>query len=376
MVSTDNKKCYGCSACAAVCPQKCIQMQANEEGFFYPNVSVSDCVHCGKCDAVCPIGQDVKSCDKLTAYAGKNKLTHERISSSSGGIFLPIAKSVVEHGGVVFGVALNDSFLAVHAFAETVQDLQKFCGSKYMQSDIGNSFADVKRFLEQEREVLFTGTPCQVAGLKHYLGKEYDTLYTLDLVCHGVPSPALWLKYLKSFKRGMPQSVSFRDKSSGWGSFSVRITFPDYTHCVKYFKDTFYEMFLANFTLRESCYTCEFKGGNLYGDLTIADFWGVGDIVPEMNDDKGVSLILQNSEKGNQLLERVRTQIDLQLVDRQRALQGNKAAAACPARSPRRDKYLNAMRKNKSYSYIYDNCYQSTKLERLKTNVIKILRRT
>lgn len=365
MVSADNKKCYGCSACAEICPKGCIRMVPNEEGFLYPQADAQSCVNCGLCDRVCPIDKQTDAPYAPAAFAGRNRDEAECAAGSSGGIFLPLAKSVVARGGVVFGVAFSERFTAEHQCAETVEDARKFCGSKYIQSDVNHTFPQVKEALEQGREVLFSGTACQIAGLKNYLGKEYDSLYTLDLICHGVPSPKLWEKYLQSLHGKLPKSVSFRDKSRGWRFFRLTIDWGSRTLSQSHKENKFFSLFLTNFILRESCFTCGFKMRNIRSDLTLADFWGVGNVVPEMNDDKGVSLILQNTEKGRLLLDRIAQDVWLVPVDTEQALRANEAARKVPARNPRREKYLSSMRKDKSFSYIYRNCYHSSIPEKI-----------
>lgn len=366
MVSPDNKKCYGCSACAEACPQRCIRMVPNAEGFLYPQADTHSCVQCSICERVCPIDKETDVPYAPAAFAGRNMDEAECAAGSSGGVFLPLAKSVIAHGGVVFGVAFNDRFTAEHQSAETVESVRKFCGSKYIQSDVNHTFPQVKEALQQGREVLFSGTACQIAGLKNYLGKEYDRLYTLDLICHGVPSPKLWEKYLQSLNRKLPKSVSFRDKTDGWRSFRLRIAWEKSVLSESHKENKYFSLFLTNFILRESCYSCGFKMKNIRSDLTVADFWGIGAVLPELDDNKGVSLILQNTSKGSELLERIAGEVRLVPVDTEQAVRQNKAARTAPERNPRRDKYIQAMQKDKSFSYIYNNCYHSSIPEKIK----------
>jgi hypothetical protein len=229
-----------------------------------------------------------------------------RMQSSSGGIFTLLSEHVIARGGVVFGVRFDEQWEAVHDYTEKIEGLVAFRGSKYMQSRIGNAYEEVKQFLKEGREVLFSGTPCQVAGLKHFLGKRYEGLLTVDLVCHGVPSPKVWRKYLHGLK---PQwtvaNVQFRDKRLGWKRFCVNIQLcspTDKSDIITvshpFHEDIFMRGFLSNLYLRPSCYECRAKKGKSGSDITIADYWGIENVLPERDDDKGMGLVFLNTEQG------------------------------------------------------------------------------
>ncbi|MBQ7547260.1 MAG: Coenzyme F420 hydrogenase/dehydrogenase, beta subunit C-terminal domain [Clostridia bacterium] len=372
IASLDPLQCYGCRACEGICPAHCIRMEKNAEGFFYPHLDESACVQCGKCAAACPGLHPADYPYAPRAYAAVNTDEETRSTSSSGGVFFPVARQILRRNGVVFGVEFDENFLAQHAFAETEEDARAFCRSKYMQSDTRDSFIKAKEFLDAGRPVLFTGTACQIAGLKQYLGHEYDNLYTIDLICGGVASPALWQKYLQSFRKGKPQDVSFRDKSDGWYHFALKISFSDGTdYRCEFRKNPYMEMFLHGFSIRECCYRCGFRQQHIAADLTIADFWGIDEVLPQLNDDRGISVVLSDTEKGEALLQNA-PELSLTPVDLEKALQRNRMSRERRKRFPRRDKYLKAL-PHRGFKYLYNKCYNSTHTEVLKSKVAKLI---
>lgn len=309
---SEKDKCSGCYACAAVCPKNCINMVSDNEGFWYPKIDNDACVRCGLCERVCPIINKWSSDNQQrpTAIAAINKNTEVRLNSSSGGIFSILAEWVLSKNGVVFGAAFDDSFQEVHhIFIENISDVDRLRGSKYVQSRIGDTYKEVKRFLTSGRLVLFTGTPCQIAGLYSFLGKDYEDLYTQDIICHGVPSPLVWRKYLherESKAASKTKRMSFRHKKYGWKTFAVLFEFSNNSTYIKTLQeDSFMRAFLSNACLRPSCYSCSFKTVNRQADITLADFWGVHRVMPYMDDNKGTSIVLVHSKKGGLLLEYV-----------------------------------------------------------------------
>lgn len=321
----DKKACCGCQACYEACPAKCISMVADEEGFLYPKVNRADCVDCHLCEKVCPqLNQASKSSDEpLACLAAISNDTETRLRSSSGGVFSLLAKAILNNGGVVFGARFDDSFAVFHSCAETEEELTPFRGSKYSQSDLRGAYSQVNRFLKENRPVLFTGTPCQIAGLRGYLrGKEADNLYLVSIVCHGVPSPRVWKDYLESITAGArPTEVNMRNKENGWNQYRMTIRREGQDLLNVQATDTpFMRAFLSNLTLRPSCYSCQFRG-NHGSDLTLGDYWGIENVHPELSDNKGTSLILVYTEKGRHLLEG----LDLKMVESryEDALKGN-----------------------------------------------------
>lgn len=334
MITISKKElCSGCHACANACPKNCIQMISDEEGFWYPQIDKKECIDCGLCEKVCPIIHKWQPDDSrnTTAMAAINLNEEIRLKSSSGGIFTLIAEEIINQGGVVFGAAFTDDFKAVHHICvDNTDDLEKLRGSKYVQSKIGNTYQEVKEYLDRGQKVLFTGTPCQIGGLYSYLRKPYDNLYTQDLICHGVPSPMVWEKHLEERERkaaSTTQRMFFRHKKYGWKTYAVLFEFSNNTAYVRKFpEDSFMKAFLSNLCLRPSCYNCSFKTVNRQADITLADFWGVQYALPEMDDDKGTSIVMLHSSKGEKLFQYIKDNIKLETVNPYEIIKYNSAA--------------------------------------------------
>lgn len=328
-------KCTGCSACVQKCPKQCISFEEDREGFKYPKVKLSACIDCGLCEKVCPVLQQDKPRNPVIVYAAKNSNLSTRLASSSGGIFALLAETILRQNGVVFGARFDNEWNVIHDYTESLDGLSVFLGSKYVQSKIGNTYKYAERFLKEGRKVLFSGAPCQIVGLKKYLRKDYDTLLTVDFVCHGVPSPMIWRDYLNEKIRPLGvdgrnmvsqlslkdlpviTGISFRDKRYGWKKFgfsvrvksaskadknlvsqSVEVT--DKTLLYEPHKANLYmKGFLKNLYLRPSCYACPTKCGKSGADYTLADFWGASTYVGDFDDDKGLSAVLVYTNKVN-----------------------------------------------------------------------------
>lgn len=357
----DKTLCCGCSACVQRCPKHCITLQEDSEGFLYPQVEKEFCIDCGLCEKVCPEIHQRPEHKPIAVYAAKNKDEQVRLASSSGGVFSILAEEVIKQGGVVFGACFDKQWTVIHDYTESQEGLLAFRGSKYVQSRIGNSFRQVESFLKEGRQVLFSGTPCQIAGLKSYLRKDYDNLLAIDVICHGVPSPDVWRKYLNeeiaylcSRKKANSHSVisdkdvviadiSFRNKQFGWKEYSFSLTLStisspnkkcSFTTCVPYGENLFMKGFLADLYLRPSCYVCPAKSGRSGSDITLGDFWGIQEIMPELDDDKGVSVVLVNSEQGKNWLDKI--EVDLWNADYGQAIAHNPALVKSPLLPPRR----------------------------------------
>lgn len=312
--------CCGCAACLQRCPKQCISLHEDSEGFLYPRVNVEQCVSCGICEKACPVLNQAEARFPLKVYAAKNNNEQELLMSSSGGLFIVFAKKIIKDGGVVFGARFDENWNVLHSYADTEEGIMDFIGSKYVQSRVGDSYAEARAFLKSGRIVLFTGTSCQIAGLKTFLGRDYDNLLTIDVICHGVPSPLVWKRYLtditnnvinaKSISQttdSLIKSISFRDKHTGWKNYSFTLSIfesqsrgftNNWTLSHTFTKDPFMQLFLGNMTIRPSCYHCPSKNGRSKSDLTIADFWGIEKIWPDFDDNKGVGLLMVNTEKG------------------------------------------------------------------------------
>lgn len=276
-------------------------MKEDKEGFLYPAVDNSSCIDCGLCERVCPVINQNEPKKPIVTLAAVNSDKSVRLASSSGGIFTLLAERTIDNGGVVFGAAFDENWDVRHICVDNKCELPKLRGSKYVQSIIGNCYKEAKRHLSAGMEVLFSGTPCQIAGLKRFLQKDYENLKTVDVVCHGTPSPLAWRKYLDevSSKYNIVQitDIQFRDKTEGWKNFSLLIKYKDKEGVEKTFRETlneniFMRCFLSNLCLRPSCYSCPARNGKSGSDITLADLWGAGDMCPEMDDDRGISLIL------------------------------------------------------------------------------------
>ena len=311
MINLKHKsECCGCTACVSVCPVQCIVMRRDkEEGFDYPVANPDLCIGCGKCESVCPVINPRETCRPLNAFAFRSSRFVK--TSSSGGLFPELAESVVAAGGIVYGAAFDSDFKVEHREVSSIEDIRYLQGSKYVQSDLYSTFEEVKCTLEQGRRVLFAGTPCQVAGLKNFLGNVCEGLFTVDFACHGVPGPGLWEMYMENLRKhyGKITDLSFRDKSRSWCHYDFRVN----DKAVPYMKDPYMALFVQDMTLRPSCYSCPARDGRSGSDITLGDLWSVAEVVPDMNDDKGVSLVFANSEDGKNALESLG--LDLKEVD-------------------------------------------------------------
>ena len=315
----NKKNCTGCSACASTCPKQCITMVTDSEGFWYPKIDQLKCIDCSYCQKICPVLNQVVSHSVPHAFAAFCKDETIRKCSSSGGVFSILAKRVIDNGGIVFGACFDKHFSVEHGFTETKEKLDLFRGSKYVQSKINNAYLQAKTFLEHGRLVYFSGTPCQIGGLKAFLRKDYNNLICQDLICHGVPSPKAWKEYI-AFREHVAgtsvKSVNFRDKRDGWQKYSVSIRFQngqEYHEPLD--NDSYLKVFLNNIDLRPSCYHCPFKGLSRESDITLADFWGIEKIFPKLCDNKGVSLLLVHTEKGRSLLKETANSLFLKPFD-------------------------------------------------------------
>lgn len=316
--------CSGCSACANACPKGCISMERNKEGFLYPRVEQSSCIHCKQCLRICFTAEKLYKNAETKAYAMQNKDEKILKDSSSGGVFFALARRVIDDGGTVFGVRLDANNRAVHCQANTVEELYPLLGSKYVQSDTVNTFNQAKTLLNSGRLVLFSGTPCQIAGLKSYLSRDYDKLITVDILCHGTPSDKSWQAYLKGKKPIV--SASFRNKDKGWRRYSMKLEYDRGSYRKDRETDNYLTAFLKNLNLGESCYDCRFKTIGRCSDLTLADLWGADRIIKGYDDDKGTSLVLTQSSKGEKMLERIKAGFSCEGISLQTALKYNGAA--------------------------------------------------
>lgn len=344
-IISDKSYCCGCNACAQICPQKCIKMQSDIEGFEYPSIDIAKCVNCGLCKKICPVKninmEDNKTLNTYVSFAKKEDI---RLKSSSGGMFTLFAEEILNRGGIIFGAAFDEKFLVHHIGIDNREDLSKLRGSKYLQSRIENTYFEARQFLNTRHFVLYVGTACQIAGLKAYLNKDYEKLYTIDVLCHGVPSPKVWetyIRYQEKQHKEFIESIFFRHKIQGWKTFSMKLLFRDSQKYEKIFQnDCFMQLFLKDICLRPSCYNCKFKSLNRPSDITIGDCWGIENYMPDMDDDKGTSVVIVHSEKGQVLFDGLKNQIVYREAETDKALPPSADSRKSVVMHPKRDKFF------------------------------------
>lgn len=316
-VSLEKSDCSGCTACLNICPKHCISMSVDREGFKYPIIDSSLCINCGLCKKVCPWDNpDYSNSDNPDIFAAYLTDIDQRSRSTSGGVFYSIASWVIQQKGVVFGAAFDGNNKLRHIGVDNLADLDLLRGSKYLQSDLGNIFGEVKSILESNRWVYFVGVGCQVAGLKAFLHKDYDTLITSDLVCHGVPSQQMFdwhLDYLRQKEKGRIISYSFRD-CAGWGvtetyKYVSQTRGERVRRLYSYSLSPYLYSFMYAYNYRYSCYDCKFARIPRQGDVTLADYWGAKKIFPELDVSKGVSLVLVNTSRGKCVWNQIKASV-------------------------------------------------------------------
>ena len=355
----DKSQCTGCTACASICPRQCIQMKKDDAGFEFPEViEQSACIACGACERICPVLANKKteeSHSSTFAYAAFSINDSLRMESSSGGVFSELAVVILQLGGIIYGASYDDEGVVRHTGIEAQKELGKLRGAKYSQSILGDSFLTLKKQLDSGRTVLFSGTPCQVAGLRAFLKRDYDNLVCIDFVCHGVPSPMAWdafIKYRaeKDADGKLPQSINLRSKETGWSKYQ-------YSNVFKYedgkknstvsSQSLFMKLFVGDYISRPSCSNCKFKGYSRISDITLGDFWGIWDIEPEMDDNKGTSVVLVHSHKGETLWKDVDSKIKSKEVTLEQTSQENLSMVVSSKANPNRELALEWIRNGK-----------------------------
>ena len=376
-IYTGSGICNGCHSCYNACPQNAITMVEDQEGFLYPEIDQSKCIQCGLCQKVCKVMECRTIEENVQAFSCVNKNDEIRMKSSSGGVFSAFAEAIINKGGVVFGAAYTDNFIVRHICINNINDISKLRGSKYVQSTIGDTFREVKNYLDQDKYVFFTGTPCQINGLLSYLRKSYDKLYTQDIICHGVGSPLVWRKYLEKRKREVQGNITYlsmRDKTHGWRGLHMRI---DCDNSIRYLKrqdsDTYLNGFLSNLFLRPSCYNCDHKYLPRKSDITVADFWDVQAVTGTVDDNKGVSLILINSEKGKCLFENIKDQLCYTQLEINNALANNYAVLNSVCMHNKRIKFFSKIQEEDCDKLI-NKCLQPTLKELFCNQIMRVKR--
>lgn len=387
---TKQDNCTGCTACINICSQNCLSMKSDSQGFLYPMLQYPEkCIECNLCAKVCPLNkkQTHNLSEELTeAYAAYSLDDSLRKESSSGGIFSEIAQMVIQTGGVVYGAAYSKDFRVTHICVENCVDLEKLRGAKYAQSDLESAFTEIEKRLEEGQQVLFSGTPCQIEGLKSFLRKDYDNLLTIDIVCHGVPSPAAWEQYVlyranKDCDGKLPRKINLRSKVTGWSRYRYSNVY-DYPGGKQYVQwggeDLYMKLFVRDYINRKSCEMCHFKGFQRVSDITLGDFWGIWDQMPEMDDDKGTSLVLLHSQKGKLYFHALDKKISYKKVTLEQAVAQNPSILQSSPAKPEREAVLASILVGDFDTAVKPLLTSSKKpdfLTRLKTKMKRILRR-
>lgn len=380
MIRIEEKNmCCGCGACFNKCPKNAIEMIEDEKGFKYPKVNEKLCINCGLCNKVCPILNKNSIINEPKAYACYNNNLEVRKKSTSGGIFSLLASNIIRKNGVVFGASFNEKFELYHTYAETMDDISKFRGSKYLQSDIKNSYRKVKEFLDNDRYVLFTGTPCQIEGLINFLGKKYDKLVLQDIICHGVPSPKIWniyKEYCEKKAKSKLTDMSFRSKvKEGWTKYHINMNFKNgESYDIEHNNDSYMKAFLNHLSLRDSCTNCKFKKVNRFSDITLADFWGIDKIKPELKDHDGISLVIVNSYKGQKIFDEIKKEIFFSEVNLQDAVKFNPSFSITSIENKRSNYFFKKVNSN-NFDIVVNSLIPKDKiLNRVKRKIKKILK--
>jgi coenzyme F420-reducing hydrogenase beta subunit len=322
----DLSACTGCGMCASICSKKAITLEEGLHGFLYPNIDQNTCINCGLCQKKCPSNQAIELPENIEkVYAAWSKNTRVRKESTSGGVFSTLADFFVSNGGLVVGVAWDNKLHPYHIIASSKEEIIKFRGSKYSQSNTSDIYNQVKVQLDKGKKVLFSGTPCQIAALKSFIGGAHAGLYTIDVVCHGVPSNQFLDKYYAQFNKPIYR-IQLRKKDPFWDFSYVSIDFTDGTHYQALtIEDDYFNIFNVGYSLRSSCHECRYANTRRNSDITLADFWGfTAHNFATRNYNKGTSLILVNSNKGNELINSIQSQLFLEEATLQMAINGNK----------------------------------------------------
>lgn len=372
-IFSNKNQCCGCTACKSICPKSAISMQADSEGFLYPTIDKNLCINCGLCKGVCAFQNGYNKNNVVSAYGIKHNNLETRLTSRSGAAFILVSDYVIEHNGTVYGAAFNDDFSVSHLRADSFSERDKMKGSKYVQSELGNTFSSIKEDLSNDKYVMFSGTACQVAGLISFLEKSkisQDKLYTVDLVCHGVPSNKIWTEYLDYFKKkhngNNITNVDFRDKTLGWDVHYESI-------CIdgkKYYSKDYAAMFYKNDILRPSCYECKYTNLFRPADFTLADFWGVDNQIKDFNDNKGVSLFIINTAKGKKLFDNVKDNAECIEVDVNKCTKANPNLRRVTPMPEARNKFWNLYHK-KGFAKTFPSYKRKILIGKIKSKLLR-----
>ena len=399
----DKRNCCGCSACVHKCPKQCILLKEDSEGFLYPEVEIERCIDCGLCEKVCPILNQGEARNPLKVYAAKNLDENIRKQSSSGGVFSLFAEKIIREGGIVFGARYDKNWQVRLDYTESIEGIAAFRGSKYVQARTEDAYRQAENFLKEGRKVLFTGTPCEIAGLHKFLRKEYDNLLTMDFLCHGVPSPKVWNSYLDellaclgeknsvsfsskpllfSERKCLIQSISFRDKKFGWKKFSfvlrhnlTKATAVGKANTVSFSQyhrvNTYMKGFLEDLYLRPSCHSCRFKRFQSGSDITIADYWGISRVKPEFEDFNGVSMAFINSFKAGNYFN----SFDMDVIETKfEDTLSNKGLHENVPMHKKRDYFFKKLNSTASIINLIEKCVKPSFFDKVKNIIKRFLR--
>lgn len=354
----EKNNCCGCSLCANVCPKDCISMKQDNEFFKYPQIDKYRCVECHACERICPVlNKPIKKNDvDQSVYAAWNNDPEKRIISTSGGLVSALSEKIISEGGCVIGAYYRDDFTVAHMVGIEKKDIDLLRQSKYMQSDMGMIYRELKRILSSGRKVLFCGTPCHNAAVRNYIG-DNENLYQLDFICRGVISSGVFLEYIKYLEnkyKGKTVKVQFKNKDYGWNRFSTKVWFDNGK---EYIKDRYHDPYMMSYlrysvSLRPSCYECHFKGNDRYSDITVGDFWGISKKNPALDEDKGTSLVMINSHKGFELFESLGESIVSTICDISDVPDGNMCLSKSPKKGDYRELFFKDLGK-KSFGFIF-----------------------
>lgn len=361
--------CTGCHACKSICPQKCIIMKKTDEGFFFPVIDSKNCIGCELCKKVCPVLYASGKSQFTQAYAVKSKDEVERNNSSSGGVFPLLAKQVLQKEGIIYGAAYDKNFVVRHIAVTDSINLPVLQGAKYVQSIIGDVFLEIEQQLKSGRKVLFSGTPCQCAGLKAFLRRNYDNLTIVDMICHGVPSSEVWQRYIDFRAREendgkYPIRINMRSKVDGWSRYSTEFDYGNNKITrIPNRQDPFMRAFIGNICLRSSCSACVEKGVERCTDITIGDYWGIWNQHPEFNDEKGTSIVFVHTTKGKNILNAVKEQIVRIEIDVEDAFRENMSMMLSSVAHEKRGEFLDRVM-SENFGELVNNYFPPVVIEK------------
>jgi len=305
--------CCGCAACSNACPKQCIKMLSDVDGFSYPSVDLITCIDCGLCDKVCPVQHPFSEKEPVTTIAAINLKEEVRRRSSSGGFFYALAELVISRNGVVFGASFDEHWNVGIVHTDNLEGVKSFQGAKYVQAEMGKAYIQTRTYLQDGRWVLFTGLPCQISGLKHFLKQDYEKLITAECVCHSVPSPKVWRSYLNSVSKGRTiKNINFRNKDKGWRNYGYQlvVNFNNGESFKASSANVYMRGLVQNLTVRPSCAKCTAKNGRSHADFSMGDYWGVWDLQPKMDDNKGTSIVAVHTRKAVDLLPKLKVKVE------------------------------------------------------------------